>query len=80
MKVAGEKELGVELEDAYLARLAAYARAVSHFPTAVKEFPWRNGWFCDLSVKGIQANGQDPLPLHTALLRELGHDLPPELL
>jgi hypothetical protein len=24
-------------------RLLAYARSVAHFPTAVKEFSWRNG-------------------------------------
>ena len=27
-------------------KLRAYAVSVAHFPTAVKEFEWRNGWFC----------------------------------
>eukprot|EP00913_Durusdinium_trenchii_P001216 g1119.t1 len=29
-------------------RLAAYARSVAHFPTAVKEFEWRNGAFYEM--------------------------------
>ncbi|KAI5062296.1 hypothetical protein GOP47_0022835 [Adiantum capillus-veneris] len=33
------------------ARLCAYARSVAHFPTALKEFEWRNGWFYELSKK-----------------------------
>lgn len=36
---------GPKLEE----RLCAYARSVAHFPTAVKEFEWRNGWFYSLT-------------------------------
>ena len=41
----GEKELGVELQDGTVQRLASYAESVAHFPTAVKEvcnFWWRS--------------------------------------
>eukprot|EP00929_Paragymnodinium_shiwhaense_P112348 TRINITY_DN80603_c0_g1_i1.p1 TRINITY_DN80603_c0_g1~~TRINITY_DN80603_c0_g1_i1.p1 ORF type:complete len:398 (-),score=78.80 TRINITY_DN80603_c0_g1_i1:182-1321(-) len=53
-------------------RLAAYARSVAHFPTAVKEFEWRNGPFYDLSLKAEAAGRADPCPTHTAALKKLG--------
>jgi len=66
---AAEKEIAFEngMED----RLCAYSRAVAHFPTAVKEFKWRNGWFYSLSEKAIAEGKPDPCPLHTAWLKEL---------
>jgi hypothetical protein len=47
-------------------RLCAYARSVAHFPTAIKEFEWRNGFFWDLS-EAAEDDGDkpDPCPLHT---------------
>ncbi|PNW77422.1 hypothetical protein CHLRE_10g435850v5 [Chlamydomonas reinhardtii] len=69
---AGAAELGVGLAGGEVARLLAYARSVAHFPTAVKEFPWRNGWFYGLSQKALAAGQPDPCPKHTALLREVG--------
>ena len=48
---AGEAELGVKLDEGAYERLAAYGRSVAHFPTAVKEFEWRNGWFHDITLK-----------------------------
>lgn len=68
MVAAGEEKLGVKLSSGYIDRLCAYARAVSHFPTAVKEFEWRNGWFYDISQKALENGDPDPLPLHTNLL------------
>ena len=50
---AGEAELGVRLEPGALARLAAYGRSVAHFPTAVKELEWRNGWFDAISQAAL---------------------------
>ena len=50
-------------------RLAAYARAVSHFPTAVKEFEWRNGWFYKLTCDAVKAGKEDPGAAHAALPR-----------
>lgn len=35
--------LGVQFKDGIEPRLCAYTRSVAHFPTAVKEFQWRNG-------------------------------------
>eukprot|EP00252_Welwitschia_mirabilis_P018098 TRINITY_DN40287_c0_g1_i1.p1 TRINITY_DN40287_c0_g1~~TRINITY_DN40287_c0_g1_i1.p1 ORF type:complete len:335 (-),score=68.86 TRINITY_DN40287_c0_g1_i1:451-1374(-) len=53
-------------------RLCAYSRTVSHFPTALKEFKWRNGWFYSISQKAISSGQPDPCPMHTSWLRELG--------
>jgi len=69
---AGEEALGVKLEPGAFDRLAAYGRSVAHFPTAVKELEWRNGWFYALSRKAVDAGKPDPMPLHTAGLVELG--------
>jgi len=69
---AGEAELGVKLPDGAYDRLAAYGRAVAHFPTAVKEFEWRNGWFYGITQRAVAAGAADPMPLHTAGLTNLG--------
>ena len=69
---AGEAALGVKLAPGAFDRLAAYGRTVAHFPTAVKEFEWRNGWFYALSEAAAAQGKPDPLPLHTAGLKELG--------
>ena len=58
----------VGLED----RLCAYARSVSHFPTALKEFEWRNGWFADITLKAVSEQKDDPCPLHTSILSSQG--------
>ncbi|KAL7152638.1 hypothetical protein ABFS83_04G111800 [Erythranthe nasuta] len=68
---AAAAEKGIVFEEAMEDRLCAYSRAVAHFPTAVKEFKWRNGWFYSLSEKAISQGEQDPCPLHTAWLKEL---------
>lgn len=69
---AGAAALGTELDSGLEERLCAYGRSVAHFPTAVKEFKWRNGWFYGLST-AAQAQGKaDPCPLHTAWLKEVG--------
>ncbi|XP_027167464.1 uncharacterized protein LOC113767539 [Coffea eugenioides] len=62
---------GIVFEPAMEDRLCAYSRTVAHFPTAVKEFKWRNGWFYSLSDKAIAEGKPDPCPLHTAWLKEL---------
>ena len=61
---AGEVELGVKLEPGAIARLAAYGRSVAHFPTAVKEFGWRNGWFHAISQAAHHSPGPGPRPSH----------------
>ncbi|PON52764.1 nuclear protein [Parasponia andersonii] len=68
---AAAEEKKIKFEEAMEERLCAYSRAVSHFPTAVKEFKWRNGWFYSLSEKAIAEGKPDPCPLHTAWLKEL---------
>jgi hypothetical protein len=45
---------------------------VAHFPTAVKEFEWRNGFFHGVSTSALDAGKPDPFPTHTALLRSVG--------
>ncbi|KAI3909561.1 hypothetical protein MKW98_013978 [Papaver atlanticum] len=71
LAAAAAAEKGLVFDDAVEERLCAYARAVSHFPTAVKEFQWRNGWFYSLSQKAISEGKPDPCPSHTAWLKEL---------
>ncbi|KAH7564947.1 hypothetical protein JRO89_XS09G0084200 [Xanthoceras sorbifolium] len=68
---AAAAEKGITFEEAMEERLCAYSRAVAHFPTAVKEFKWRNGWFYSLTEKAIAEGKPDPCPLHTAWLKEL---------
>ncbi|KAG5175306.1 hypothetical protein JKP88DRAFT_271006 [Tribonema minus] len=53
-------------------RLCAYARSVAHYPTAVKEWAWRNGFYWALSKEALAAGRPDPTPLHTAMLRQAG--------
>ena len=69
---AGEAALGVKLAPGAFERLAAYGRVVAHFPTAVKEFEWRNGWFYAITEAAVKDGKADPCPLHTAGLVELG--------
>ncbi|OVA06924.1 hypothetical protein BVC80_1735g29 [Macleaya cordata] len=71
LAAAAAEEKGLIFEDAMEERLCAYSRAVAHFPTAVKEFKWRNGWFYSLSQKAVAEGKPDPCPLHTAWLKEL---------
>ncbi|KAL3375118.1 hypothetical protein AABB24_006559 [Solanum stoloniferum] len=71
LAAAAAAEKSLVFEDAMEDRLCAYSRAVAHFPTAVKEFKWRNGWFYSLSEKAIAQGKPDPCPLHTAWLKEL---------
>eukprot|EP00668_Euglena_longa_P002157 GGOE01002499.1.p1 GENE.GGOE01002499.1~~GGOE01002499.1.p1 ORF type:complete len:687 (-),score=113.08 GGOE01002499.1:95-1876(-) len=58
------------------ARLLAYARSVGHFPTALKELRWRNGYFWDLSQQALAAGKLDLSPTHTAWMRQHGPPLP----
>jgi hypothetical protein len=72
LAAAGSAALGVRLAAGVVERLNAYARSVAHFPTAVKEFDWRNGYFYGLTQKALAEGRADPCPLHTALLKEVG--------
>jgi len=62
---------GVKFADQLPERLCAYARSVAHFPTAVKEFEWRNGYFYGLTKKARDNSLPDPCPLHTAGLEAI---------
>jgi ketopantoate reductase len=63
---------GVAFDEGTVARLMSYARAVAHFPTAVKELEWRNGFFYDISTAQTAVGKPDPFPTHTAWLKEVG--------
>jgi hypothetical protein len=67
----GESQ-GVVFQHGSVDRLLAYARAVAHFPTAVKEFEWRNGYFWGVSQSALAEGKPDPFPTHTALLKAVG--------
>lgn len=72
LKSACESQLGVSFQEGTEARLCAYTRSVAHFPTAVKEFKWRNGFFWDLSQAARTKGEADPCPTHSALLQQVG--------
>ncbi|XP_024385757.1 uncharacterized protein [Physcomitrium patens] len=69
---AAEAEKQLKFDAGIVDRLCAYARSVAHFPTAVKEFEWRNGWFYEISRRALESGKSDPCPLHTAWLKEIG--------
>ncbi|XP_078439265.1 nuclear protein [Wolffia australiana] len=71
LSAAAAEEKGFTFDGGMDERLCAYSRAVAHFPTAVKEFKWRNGWFYGLSQKAAAEGRPDPCPLHSAWLKEL---------
>lgn len=62
--------LNVGLEEAWIAdRLISYSRTISSYRGAVKEWPWRNGWFVAEAVRfGVDA------PVHERLLRAAGFE------
>ncbi|XP_037469200.1 uncharacterized protein LOC119341431 [Triticum dicoccoides] len=64
-------ERGLSFDEGMEERLCAYSRAVAHYPTTVKEFKWRNGWFYSLTEKALTEGKPDPCPLHTAWLKEI---------
>ena len=75
LAAAGEKKLGIKLDDGLVDRLCAYADSVAHFPTALKEFEFRNGWFVENCSKPEMKEGlEDPCPTHTQWLKEAGFE------
>ncbi|CAM9908261.1 unnamed protein product [Ectocarpus sp. 12 AP-2014] len=74
LQKAIEVEYGVAFEDGVKDRLCAYSRSVAHYPAAVKEFSWRNGFFWDISEKARKEGAEDPCPLHTKLLRQVADE------
>ncbi|KAL2621922.1 hypothetical protein R1flu_002127 [Riccia fluitans] len=72
LAAAAESEKNIKFDSGVVDRLCAYARSVSHFPTAVKEFEWRNGFFYNISQRALADGLSDPCPTHTAWLKEVG--------
>lgn len=72
LKNAVATGLGVSFKEGVEDRLCAYTRSVAHFPTAVKELRWRNGFFWDLSQAAIKAGKPDPCPTHSSMLKQVG--------
>ena len=56
--------LDLEAREALKERLRAYSRSIPDYRAAVKEWPWRNGWF----VEAARGPG-----LHEKLLGKTGH-------
>lgn len=64
----GRAALGVDVDaPPLLQRLRAYSRAIASYRGAVKDWPWRNGWFVTAA-----AAHHVPTPTHITLLREAG--------
>eukprot|EP00624_Nannochloropsis_granulata_P001793 evm.model.NODE_1880_length_10929_cov_34.235886.4 len=72
LKSAVEGELGVTFKEGVEVRLCAYTRSVAHFPTAIKEFQWRNGFFWDMSQASAKVGKADPCATHSAMLKQVG--------
>lgn len=68
--IAASQAVGVEFPSGLQDRLCAYARSVAHFPTALKEFEWRNGWFVDITLKAGNELRADPCPSHTQIMSD----------
>jgi hypothetical protein len=62
---------GVTFPSGLVDRLVAYGNSVAHFPTAMKEFEWRNGFFYKISQKAMNGGKDDPAPKHSKLLFQL---------
>jgi len=76
MQQAIQDKEGVKFEAKCPERLLAYARTVAHFPTALKEFDWRNKYFLDITRDREASGKPDLTPMHTKLLlkaRDDGH-------
>ena len=54
--------------------MCSILRSVAHYPAAVKEFAWRNGFFWEISEKARAAGKADPCPLHSKLLRQVAEE------
>lgn len=64
----GERGLRVTVAlQPLLGRMCAYSRSIPHYRGAVKEWPWRNGWF----VRQAAQTGVS-MPVHAALCAEAG--------
>lgn len=72
LTAAAAKECKVKFPGGVEDRLCAYARSVAHFPTALKEFEWRNGWFIDISKSALSHKEADPCPIHTEYIKNAG--------
>lgn len=64
----GRPALGATVDDGTLVeRIAGYSVQLGDYRAAVKEWPWRNGWFV-----AEAARHNLPCPLHDALLAQAG--------
>ena len=75
LAAAASWETDITFTDDLGDRLCAYARSVSHFPTALKEFEWRNGWFADITLKRASRMMFDLSPKHTSILSKTSDNL-----
>ena len=65
---AASKATGINFPEGLADRLCSYAKSVSHFPTALKEFEWRNGYFTGLTLEAVSKLQPDPCPAHTEIM------------
>ena len=72
LAAATATEFGVNFEPGVQDRSYAYARSVAHYPTGIKEFPHRNGFYWERTLKAQEAGKPDPTPIHSELLRATG--------
>ena len=64
----GEQAMDLKVDfEPLLERLRSYSMSIADYKGAVKEWPWRNGWFVERGASlGVET------PVHTKLLAEVG--------
>lgn len=67
LAAVGRAALGADLGPGLLDRLCRYSLAIPTYRGAVKDWPWRNGWFV-----AAAAAHRVPTPAHDAALRAVG--------
>merc|ERR1711907_573955 len=65
---AASKATGISFPEGLADRLCSYSKSVAHFPTALKEFEWRNGYFTGLTLDSVSKLQSDPCPAHTEIM------------
>ena len=62
---------GVEIDGSFYERMRMYTETVGMFNAVVKDLPFRNGYFYELSKKMLNQKLPDPCPLHTKMLKKV---------
>jgi len=62
---------GIMIQENFYKRMRLYTESVGQFNAVVKDLPFRNGYFYDLSNTAIASKTSDLCPLHTKMLKKI---------